>query len=159
MAGPLMVSGVFVLLAIALCIFKPQAGRIFMGVFFFLMALGVNGYFTFGNPQAYIDYAGGALIPFYRSLAVSMVSLSPVIFGLLLMAFEIILAILILHKGKAVKVGLLGAILFVVGITPLSVMQFVWLGLVIAAVVLMRNDFTASTWEWMKGKLIRLAQA
>jgi hypothetical protein len=37
--------------------------------------------------------------------------LIPVIFGLLLMAFEIAMGFLLLHKGKSVKVGLIGTII------------------------------------------------
>src|SRR5688500_13779418 len=89
MLVPLLVSSVFVLAVVLLCFARPNAGRIFLGFFFLAMALGVNGSFTFGNPQAYVDYAEGALIPLYSSLAIRVISISPVAFGILLMAFEI----------------------------------------------------------------------
>lgn len=85
---PIIVSSVFALFVIALCLIKPNAGRIFLGLFFLLMALGVNGSFTLTNPQAYLDYAQGALIPLYRDLAVRVVGLNPLLFGLLLMSGE-----------------------------------------------------------------------
>lgn len=66
------------------------------------MALGVNGSFTFPNPQAYIDYAAGALVPFHRNLVVPVVSLSPLLFGLLVMAFEITMGVLLLYKHRSV---------------------------------------------------------
>src|SRR3990172_6161708 len=103
--SPMLVSIIFVLAVVILCFAKRNAGRIFLGLFFLVMALGVNGSFTFGNPQAYIDYAAGALIPFYRDLTVSIVSLNPFLFGLLLMAFEITMGILLLGKHKSVKIG------------------------------------------------------
>ena len=92
---PIVVSSVFVVAVVILCLIKPNAGRIFLGLFFLSMALGVNGFFTFTNPQGYVDYADGALIPLYRDLALTIIELSPVGFGLLLMAFEITMGLLI----------------------------------------------------------------
>ncbi|MCP4164875.1 MAG: hypothetical protein GY759_03145, partial [Chloroflexi bacterium] len=78
---PIIVSSVFVLAVIILCLAKPNAGRIFLGLFFLAMATGVNGSFTFTNPQAYVDYASQALIPFYQEIALTVVELNPALFG------------------------------------------------------------------------------
>lgn len=147
---PIVVSSIFVLAVIVLCLAKPNAGRIFLGFFFLLMALGVNGSFTFGNPQAYIDYAQGALIPFYRDLAVQIVSISPQAFGLLLMLYEIALGGMLLYKGKWVKIGLAGSVLFLIGIAPLSWVQLPWLGVVIAGGLLFRREFDRSLVEMIR---------
>jgi hypothetical protein len=139
---------------VGLCFIKPNAGRIFLGIFFLVMALGVNGSFTFGNPQAYLDYAEGALIPFYRDLAMGVINLfTPVIFGLLLMTFEIVMGLLLLHKGKSVKIGLIGTMLFLVGISPLSLVQIPWLGLVIGELYLLKKEFDTSFWETLQAKI------
>lgn len=147
MDAPMIISSLFVLAVVILCLVKPNAGRIFLGFFFLVMALGVNGSFTFGNPQAYLDYANGALIPFYRQLAVSVVRISPVGFGLLLMIFEICMALLLLHKKQAVKIGLIGTMLFIVGISPLSWVQIPWLGLLVAQGFLYTKEFDRSVLE------------
>jgi hypothetical protein len=153
MLVPMLISSVFVLFVIGLCLIKPNAGRIFLGLFFLVMALGVNGSFTFGNPQAYLDYAEGALIPFYRDLAVGVITLfTPVIFGLLLMTFEIAMGLLLLHKQKSVKLGLIGTIIFLIGIAPLSIVQIPWLGLVIGELYLLRKEFDTSFWEILQAK-------
>lgn len=152
MLTPMIVSSAFVLALVILCIAKPDAGRIFLGFFFFAMALGVNGSFTFGNPQAYLDYAEGALIPLYRDLAVSVVAVSPVAFGLVLMAFEIAAGLLLLHKHRSVRLGLAGTIVFVIGISPLSWMQIPWLGLVVAQVYLFRRDFDRSLLDIIRSR-------
>lgn len=150
--SPMLVSIIFVLAVVVLCFAKPNAGRIFLGLFFLAMALGVNGSFTFGNPQAYIDYAEGALIPFYRNLVVPVVSLSPFLFGLLLMAFEITMSALLLHKHKSVKIGLLGTMLFLAGMAPLDWLQLPWLGLIVAEVYLFKFDFDRSFLEMILRK-------
>lgn len=157
MNNPMIISSVFVLAVVILCVVKPKAGRVFLGFFFLVMALGVNGSFTFGNPQAYLDYASGALIPFYGRLALAVVQINPFVFGMLLMVFEISMGLLLLHKQKYVKFGLIGTMLFVVGISPLSLMQLPWLGLLIAQGYLLTKDYEQSLLEnfLRRVKLIR----
>jgi hypothetical protein len=153
MVTPIIVSSIFILAVVILCLAKPNAGRIFLGIFFLIMALGVNGSFTFSNPQAYVDYASGALIPLYRDVALTVVELNPVLFGLLLMAFEITMGLLLLHKNKSVKIGLIGAMAFLIGIAPLSLLQLPWLGLLVAQAYLLRNDFDSTFLEIIQSKL------
>ncbi len=150
--SPMLVSIIFVLAVVILCFAKPNAGRIFLGLFFLVMALGVNGSFTFGNPQAYVDYAEGALIPFYRNLVVPVVSLSPFLFDLLLMAFEITMGLLLLHKHKSVKIGLIGTMLFLAGMAPLDWLQLPWLGLIVAEAYLFKFNFDRSFIEMILRK-------
>ena len=149
---PIIISSVFVLAVVILCLVKPNAGRIFLGFFFLLMAIAVNGSFTFTNPQAYIEYASGALIPLYRDIALFIVEINPTVFGVLLIAFEIAMSLLLLHKQRAVKVGLIGTMIFLVGIAPLSILQFPWLGLIIGEVYLLKKDFDASFLEMVRAK-------
>lgn len=141
MLAPIIVSSVFVLAVVILCFARPNAARIFLGLFFLVMALGVNGSFTFSNPQGYVEYADGALISVYRELALTIVELNPVLFGLALMAFEIAMGLLLLHKGRSVRLGLLGTMAFLIGIAPLSYLQFPWLGLVVGEGYLITQDF------------------
>ncbi len=150
---PIIASSVFVLAVIALCLTKPNAGRIFLGLFFLVMAIGVNGSFTFTNPQGYAEYASGALIPVYRDIALTIINLNPVLFGLLLMAFEIAMGFLLLGKQRAVRIGLIGTIAFVIGIAPLSFIQIPWLGLVIGEVYLLTKEFDSTFLDLIKSKL------
>ncbi len=150
---PIIVSSVVVLAVVILCLTKPNAGRIFLGLFFLVMAIGVNGSFTFTNPQGYVDYASGALIPLYRNIALTVVKWNPVLFGLLLMAFEIAMGLLLLHKQNSVKIGLIGTIVFIIGIAPLSFIQIPWLGLVIGEVYLLTKEFDTAFLDVIKSKL------
>jgi len=152
---PIIVSSAVVLAVVSLCLVKPNAGRIFLGLFFLAMAIGVNGSVTLTNPQGYVDYASGALIPFYRDIALAVVEWNPVLFGVLLMAFEIVMGLLLLHKHRAVKVGLVGTMLFVAGIAPLSTVQIPWLGLLIGQAYLLTKDFDTTFLETIRYKLGR----
>lgn len=152
MLAPILISSIFVLGVVILCLAKPNAGRIFLGIFFLVMALGVNGYFTFGNPQGYLDYANGALIPFYRDLATRVVNVNPVGFGLLLILYEIVMGFLLLGKGNSVKAGLIGTMVFLIGIAPLSYLQVPWLGLLLGQASLLTKDFDSNFLEMLRGK-------
>lgn len=155
MLSPMIISSIFVLGVVALCLTKPNAGRIFLGFFFLIMALGVNGSFTFSNPEAYIEYASGALIPVYRVLALTIIEFNTLLFGLLLMVFEITMGLLLLQKGKAVKIGLVGTMAFIIGISPLSTLQLPWLGLLIAQIYLLTKQFDTTFLETVLSKIRR----
>lgn len=150
---PILVSSLFILTVVILCLTKPNAGRIFLGIFFLIMAIGVNGSFTFANPQAYLDYASEALIPLYRDVTLAVVELNPVLFGLALMAFEIAVGLLLLHKGRSVKIGLIGTMVFLIGIAPLSYVQIPWLGLIIGEAYLVTKEFDTTFLETIQSKL------
>jgi len=153
MLSPMIISSIFVLGVVVLCLTKPNAGRIFLGVFFLVMALGVNGSFTFANPQGYVDYASDALIPIYKDIALSIVKLNPFLFGLLLMVFEITMGLLLLQKGRAVRIGLVGTMMFLIGISPLSILQLPWLGLLVAQIFLLTKEFDTTFLESVQSKL------
>jgi hypothetical protein len=152
---PIIVSSAFVFALVILCLMKPNAGRIFLGLFFLVMAIGVNGSFMLTNPQSYVEYASGALIPLYRDIALTVVELNPVLFGLLLMAFEIAMGLLVLHKHRSVKAGLIGTMVFVAGIAPLSIVQMPWLGLIIGEAYLLTQEFDTTFLETIRSKLRR----
>lgn len=152
MLMPILISSVFVLAVIILCLTKPNGGRLFLGLFFLVMALGVNGSFTFINPQAYVEYADQALIPFYREIALAVVELNPFFFGLLLMVFEIVMGLFLLLRGNFVKTGLVGTMVFLIGIAPLSWLQLPWLGLIVGEAYLLTKQFDHTVLEMIQMK-------
>ena len=114
--------GVFVALMTTACFWRPRAMRVVVGVFFVLMGLGVHGAFIATRPEGYVDFARQALLPSYADLAEAVVvGLSPVVFGILMLVFEVTLGVLMLSRGKRVHAGLLLGTGFLVAITPLGV--------------------------------------
>ncbi len=99
-----------------------------------------------------VDYASQALIPFYQEIALTVVELNPALFGLLLMVFEIAMGLLLLHKGNSVRIGLIGTMVFLVCIAPLSVIQIPWLGLIIGEAYLLTKEFEATFLDMIKSK-------
>ena len=100
---------VFCLLVLLLCLVRPYAGRIFVGIFFLAMAIGVNVVTVFVDPNSYIGLGADSYIPLYRWVFINLVALAPPVFVLPVAAFESAIALLMLSKGRYVKWGSSGA--------------------------------------------------
>lgn len=131
----------FVLVVMILCYVKPNIGRIFLGFFYLIMALGVNTVLAFTNPQSIVQMGEGSLIELYRLFFSNVVSLAPIPFILLVAIFEITMGLLILNKHRKVKLGLIGTTIFLCTITPFGFIQLPWLGIALIQLYLMRKDF------------------
>jgi len=93
-----------------------------MGIFFLVMAIGVNVVLVLVAPNLFVALGtNDAIIPLYRWFFENFVALAPPLFGLLAAAYEITIALMMLSKDKYVKWGLIGGIVFLIGITPLGV--------------------------------------
>jgi hypothetical protein len=136
----------------ALCLAKPNAGRIAMGLFFIAMAIGVNGALLLADPHSYVTFAGGSPIPLYRELALRVVAPSPMLFGLALVAFELTVGVLAWQRGRAVRLGLAGMALFLLGIIPLGAEELPNAVLAAALVYLGTKEFDATLVEAVRAR-------
>lgn len=116
----LLVASLFNFAVLLLCLWRPNWGRIFLGMFFIVMAIGVHVVLVLTAPAAYLGFGATALLPPYRWLFDTVVAWNPVVFGLLAAAFEITLAVLMLSKGRYVRWGCVVSGLFMLGIMPLG---------------------------------------
>jgi len=153
MLGPIVTGVLFSLVMLGISLKNPNLGPIILGMFFLVMAIGVNGTITLSNPQLYVDYGQQALIPLYRELCLTIIALNPKVFGLLLIAYEVTIGLLMLNRGTRVKIGMIGSILFLIAISPISLIQIPWLGLAITPGFLLKKDFETSFWDIAKSKL------
>ena len=144
MITPFTVIVSFAVIMLLLALFKPEAGRIVFGVFFLLMAWGVNFPMMLYDPNLYPMAGANSFIPLYRWFFTQVLALYPIPFILLLIGFETMVAVLILCQGRWVKLGLgLGA-LFCLGIAWIGV-EGVWMPTVaIAPLVMLRKDYPLS---------------
>ena len=146
------VGGAFMLTVAVFCFLRPQAGRLFVGVFFGVMGLGVNGSLVISNPEGYVAFAEQALLPLYRQIGLFLTQPNPWAFGIVMLILELTLAALILSRGHWVKVGTLGAILFLVGISPLGYDVMPNLLLAAALVHLLTQDFPRDVFTMLRDR-------
>jgi hypothetical protein len=142
----------FVIMVFIFCIIKPNAARIFIGLFFLVMAIGINIVTVLIAPESYIEMGKNSFIPFYRWVFMNIIAQNPALFVLPIAACQIILAFLMLSKKRYVKIGLIGGIIFLVAITPLGVETLPNIILAGALWYLMKKDFDKSFLEGIKKK-------
>jgi hypothetical protein len=126
MVGPIFVGIVYSLIVIILSVLKPNAGRVVLGIFFLAMGLGVNLNFALTQPTFVLEYGSGAWLPLYRTLTARIIGSAPLLFAVLLIVFEVSMGILLLARGAAVKIGLVGTMVFVLALVPIALAQIAW---------------------------------
>ena len=151
--NPFTVIVSFALILLLLALFKPQTGRIVFGVFFLLMAWGVNFPMMLYDPSLYPQAGANSFIPLYRWFFTEVLARYPVPFILMLIGFETAVGVLTLSQGRWVKLGLgLGA-LFCLGIAWIGP-EGVWMPAVaLAPLVLLRKDFPVSVLALLRARL------
>jgi hypothetical protein len=85
---------VFSSLVLVLCLLGPDAGRIFLGLFFLEMAIGINVVLVLVAPGQFVALGTDEpLIPLYRWSFENVVALAPPLFGLLAADYEITISL------------------------------------------------------------------
>jgi hypothetical protein len=123
------------------------------GLYFLVMALGVNALNLLRHPEAYDDMADLAVLAPYEWLLREVIRPHATPFTLMLIAFELAIALLILSKGTAVKIGLIAAILFQLAVIPgVAAYGLVNLPVVAVQALLLRASFERSVPELLRGR-------
>lgn len=131
----------FVLIVIILCVLKPNIGRIFLGIFYLIMAIGINMVNAITDPHSTVQMGEASLLDFYKTIFSEVIAKAPVLYILLIALFQISMGLLILNKHRNVKLGLIGTTIFLILITPFGYIQIPWLGIAAVQLYLLRKDF------------------
>jgi hypothetical protein len=122
-----------------------NAARLGFGGFFLAMAT-YNATITLPNAAAsYTDFANNLAWPGVDWLLLHLVVPAAVPLTVLLVAFEVGVALLVLSTGRRVRLGLLAAVAFMVGLAPLlSWYELANVPLVALALLLLGRDYDRS---------------
>jgi len=148
--NPFSVIITFAIILALLAYFRPKIGRIVVGVFFLTMALGVNVPVLLSDPTLFAATGEKAFLPIYRWFFGEILGTYPVPFVMALILFESSVGLLILSKGKAVKLGLIAASLFCLFLTPVGIEEITSPLLIVSYVFLMRQEFPEPAFGWKK---------
>lgn len=155
MINPVSVLLSFAFVLLLLAWFKPQAGRIVFGVFFLVMAWGVNFPIVLTDPGSFVEAGRNAYIPFYRWFFTTVIAWNPTLLASGLIAFETTVGLLTLSRGRWVRLGLgLGA-LFCFCISWIGVEAVLTWTWAIAPLLLMRKEFPVSVLAMLTGAIRR----
>jgi hypothetical protein len=116
----LVTASVVYALLTTLIIVRPATGRRLLGLFFVAMGVGVNGALTVLAPQMFVELARQAPWAWYRAVGMALVEPAPRLFGVTMVLVEVVLALLLLGRGRAARAGLIAVAVFLIGITPLG---------------------------------------
>jgi hypothetical protein len=141
MITPVTVILSFALVLLLLALFKPQAGRIVFGVFFLLMAWGVNVPLLLNDPNLFVAAGAHAYIPFYRWFFTQVLAWNPVPFIVLLILFETGVGLLTLSTGRWAQTGLCLGALFCLGIAWIGVEGLMMPAVAIGPLLMLRSSF------------------
>jgi hypothetical protein len=143
---------VFCLLVLAAALIRPRATRYFIGVFFIVMAIGVNWVLSITAPELFVGLGTNApLVPAYEWFFEHVVAAAPTAVGLLAGAGEIGVGALILSRGRAARLGLLAGAAFLLVTTPLGLWTLPNLVLAAALAVLSRHRYDRSIVDGVRG--------
>ena len=133
--------GTFCLLAVAASLWRPRATRIGLGVFFIIMAIGVNGVYAVVAPDGFVSLGTDApLLPPYRWAFATVVSTAPAAFGLAMAAFEATIGVLLIRGGRRARWGLIAGVTFLVLSSPLGPWALPNLILAVALAILLAKQ-------------------
>jgi hypothetical protein len=133
-------SNVVALLMLLACWRWRTIGR-FLFFALFLWAAQVNMRVAIGNPSAYLEYARWAVAPYRDFILGPFARHTGLIVGTIALG-QLAIAVLVALRGRAVKLGLAGAVIFLLAIAPLGRGSAFPFSLVasLAAVLLLRHD-------------------
>lgn len=149
--NPYTVIAAFALFLIIFAIWKPQVSRIVLGIFFLIMALGVNLSFILTDPTMFVEAGRNALLPIYKWFFTVILAWNPILFAIPLMLIEITIGTLILSKGKYVRYGMIAAAIFCLLLTPVGKEELTSPLIAIAPALMIRKSFDLSLWDLIRG--------
>ncbi len=132
----------------------------------FLLGWMVHVYLSLTAPQGYAVFGETALFPFFRDVWFAVIMPNITLFAFLLAAFELVVGVLLVSKGKWVKYGLVASLLFVLFLIQLGLgtaaadgpsdfvmnrLPNVIFGLII--ILLFRVDFKETLLDALRNKL------
>ena len=111
----------FCLVALGLALWRPDAGRLVLGIFFIIMAVGVNVVFVLAAPDGFVDLGTSApLLSPWGWVFEHVVAKAPAVFGLLVASYEVTIGLMMMKGGQWGSLGLVGGIVFLLVIAPLG---------------------------------------
>jgi hypothetical protein len=130
---------------------RRNAARLVFGGFYLAMAT-YNATVTLPNAaKSYTDFADNLAWPGFDWLLLHLVVPAAIPLTVLLITFEIGVALLVLSKGQRARLGLLAAIAFMVGLAPLlSWYELANVPLVAWALLLLARDYDRSLWDMVR---------
>lgn len=116
---PYIITNVVAVVLLAMAWKFPRLARLMFAVLFIGAAF-FNGSNAASNPAAYLDYAGTALLAFYRNFILGYFAQHTTLLLSIIALCQLFTGIALLLKGRVLRLGIIGGILFFIAIAPLG---------------------------------------
>ena len=144
MNTPLLIWLAFSIILLALSIVWPNRFRCFAGLFFITMGLGVNAPLLITAPGQFEALGAESLLPVYRDFFRLWIARYPVLFVVPVIVFQVGVGILMLGRGRRVRIAAIAAIGFLLAITPLHILTLPNVILAAAFLSILSREFELS---------------
>ena len=110
----------FCLVALGFALWRPDAGRLVLGLFIIMMAVGVEVVFVLASPDGFVDLDTTAplLSPWW--VFAHVVAKAPATFSLLVASYGVAIGLMMMKGGRWGSLGLAGGIVLLLIIAPLG---------------------------------------
>lgn len=149
---PLAVYGLPLVGLLVLSLLKPNAARIAYAIVFVLVGCGINYTVFFAYPGLMQPWSEIALLPFYRTIMGTWLVPLGGLFFFATATYELAVALLLLSRGKWVKLGLVGGILFFLGITPIMIMTLPSIVGAAGLAFLLTKEYNSSVFDMLRAR-------
>jgi len=120
----------------------PDFDRLFIALWYIPLGIGLHGAVVLsGDTTAYNYFGENAFLPIYRYFFLEIVPQNVVFWAALVTLFELVLGLLILSKGTAVKIGLLLSAMFQLFLAPTGVWGIINVLLAASCLMLLYFDY------------------
>ncbi len=153
----LVISNVVALLTLLAAWKKANIARL-LYFMLFAWAAGANARIATISPQSYLEYADFAVFPFYKNIILGWFSAHIQAVVYCIATCQAIVALGMLTKGPFFKIGCLGGIIFLIGITPLGIgsgfpSPLIW---AFGLYLLLKQGAEQTFWKAVSSKKIRM---
>jgi hypothetical protein len=138
---------------LVLSLLKPNAGRIGYALVFVLVGCGINYTVSLVYPDNMHAWSQVALLPFYRTIMATWLAPLGGFFFFVTATSQLAVALLLLSRGKWVKLGLVGGMLFFLLITPIMVMTFPSVIAAAGLAFLLTKEYNTTVLDMLRAKL------
>jgi hypothetical protein len=151
--GPYIGSNLVALLLILIAALWPKIARYAFGVIFFASGC-FNAYTALTQPHVYVTYGEMAVLEVYRDFIYGIFSERTAAFILPIAAGQLAIGVMLfIGRGLALRLGVLGAAVFLTAIAPLGVgSAFPFSALAIIALIVMLRRLSRPTNERPDGE-------
>jgi len=124
MTGPIFTGLLFSTVVILLSYYNPESCRVVIGMFFLISGAVFNFASIIVRPFFVYQHGMTAHFALYRDFTEKIIGMNPILFGIMLILFQLAVGLMILGKDRWVNRGLFIASLFMIMLIPLHQYRF-----------------------------------